>query len=61
VLGGLESIPGALVGGFLLGVVEDVSGGLLATGWEQGVGFLILVLVLVFRPQGLLGRKVRSA
>jgi branched-chain amino acid transport system permease protein len=61
VLGGLDSLPGALVGGFVLGIVEKVAGGLVATGWEQGVGFLILVLVLVLRPQGLLGRAVRRA
>jgi branched-chain amino acid transport system permease protein len=61
VLGGLDSLPGALVGGFALGIVEKLAGGLLSTGWEQGVGFLILVLVLVLRPQGLLGRAVRRA
>jgi branched-chain amino acid transport system permease protein len=61
VLGGLESLPGALVGGFVLGIVTKVAGGLLSTGWEEGVGFLILVLVLVLRPQGLLGRAVRRA
>jgi branched-chain amino acid transport system permease protein len=61
VLGGLDSLPGALVGGFVLGIVEKLAGGVLSTGWEQGVGFLILVLVLVLRPQGLLGRAVRRA
>ena len=61
VLGGLDSLPGALVGGFVLGIVEHVAGGLWSTGWEQGVGFLILVLVLVLRPQGLLGRAARRA
>ena len=61
VLGGLDSLPGALVGGFVLGIIEKLAGGLLSTGWEQGVGFLILVLVLVLRPQGLLGRAVRRA
>jgi branched-chain amino acid transport system permease protein len=61
VLGGLESLPGALVGGFVLGIVTKVAGGVLSTGWEEGVGFLILVLVLVLRPQGLLGRAVRRA
>jgi len=61
VLGGLDSLPGALVGGFVLGIVEKLAGGLISTGWEQGVGFLILVLVLVLRPQGLLGRAVRRA
>jgi branched-chain amino acid transport system permease protein len=61
ILGGLESLPGALLGGFVLGIVEKVSGGLLSTGWEEGIGFLILVLVLVARPQGLLGRGARRA
>jgi len=61
VLGGLDSLPGALVGGFVLGIVEKLAGGVFSTGWEQGVGFLILVLVLVLRPQGLLGRAVRRA
>jgi branched-chain amino acid transport system permease protein len=61
VLGGLESLPGALLGGFVLGIVTKVAGGLFSTGWEEGVGFLILVLVLVLRPQGLLGRAVRRA
>ena len=61
VLGGLDSLPGALVGGFVLGIVEHVAGGLWSTGWEQGVGFLILVLVLVLRPQGLLSRAARRA
>ncbi|MDQ2857917.1 MAG: branched-chain amino acid ABC transporter permease [Candidatus Eremiobacteraeota bacterium] len=61
VLGGLDSLPGALLGGFLLGVLEKVSGGVISTGWEQGVGFLVLILVLVLRPQGLLGRAGRRA
>ncbi len=61
VLGGLDSLPGAALGGFVLGILEKLAGGLIATGWEQGVGFLILVLVLVLRPQGLLGRAARRA
>ncbi len=61
VLGGLDSLPGALAGGFLLGVLEKVSGGLVSTGWEQGVGFVMLIAVLVLRPQGLFGRAVRRA
>jgi branched-chain amino acid transport system permease protein len=61
VLGGLDSLPGAALGGFVLGVVEKLAGGLISTGWEQGVGFVILVLVLVLRPQGLIGRAARRA
>lgn len=61
VLGGLESLPGALLGGFVLGIVIKLGGGILSTGWEEAIGFVILVLVLVLRPQGLLGRAVRRA
>jgi len=61
VLGGLDSLPGAFAGGFLLGILEKVSGGMISTGWEQGVGFILLIFVLVARPQGLFGRAVRRA
>jgi len=61
VLGGIDSLPGALLGGFTLGIVEHVAAGLLSPGWDQGLGFLILLLVLVVRPQGLLGRAARRA
>jgi branched-chain amino acid transport system permease protein len=61
VLGGLDSLPGALLGGFMLGIVEHIAAGLISPGWDQGVGFLVLLLVLVVRPQGLLGRAARRA
>jgi len=60
-LGGLDSLAGALVGGFVLGVVEKMCGGLISSGWEQGIAFVILLIVLVARPQGLLGRTLRRA
>jgi branched-chain amino acid transport system permease protein len=61
VLGGLDSLPGALLGGFMLGIVEHIAAGLISPGWDQGVGFIVLLLVLVVRPQGLLGRAARRA
>ncbi|MBV8600818.1 MAG: branched-chain amino acid ABC transporter permease [Candidatus Eremiobacteraeota bacterium] len=61
ILGGLDSLPGALIGGFVLGIVEKLSGGFLASAWEQGIAFVILLAVLVARPQGLLGRAARRA
>jgi branched-chain amino acid transport system permease protein len=61
ILGGLDSLTGALVGGFVLGIVEKMCGGLFSSGWEQGIAFVILLIVLIARPQGLLGRTLRRA
>jgi branched-chain amino acid transport system permease protein len=58
VLGGIGNIRGAMLGGLLLGVVENV--GVACTGlrWQQVIAFLVLVGVLMFRPTGLLGEQV---
>ncbi len=61
ILGGLDSLSGALVGGFVLGIVEKMCGGVFSSGWEQGIAFVILLVVLIVRPQGLLGRTLRRA
>ena len=66
VLGGIGNIPGALVGGLLLGVIEslgagyigDITGGFLGSHYQDIFAFFILILVLVFRPAGLLGERV---
>ncbi len=56
VLGGIGNVPGAMLGGVLIGLIEAISGQVLGTAWTDVVIFGILVLVLVFRPAGLLGR-----
>jgi len=59
VLGGLGNAPGAVVGGLVLGVLEKVAGGALPqgySGYTDALAFLILILVLLLRPQGLLGK-----
>jgi len=58
VLGGIGSIPGAMVGGVLIGLIESLGGQLLATRWTDVIIFSILVIVLVFRPTGLFGRMM---
>lgn len=55
VLGGLTSISGAVLGGFLLGVLEALGSGLISSGYKDAIAFLILVLVLFIKPSGLLG------
>ncbi|CAN5746022.1 branched-chain amino acid ABC transporter permease [soil metagenome] len=57
VLGGIGNIRGALLGGLLLGVFENVAAGCFGVQWRDVVAFLILVLVLLFRPTGLMGDK----
>jgi branched-chain amino acid transport system permease protein len=56
VLGGIGNVPGAMLGGVIIGLVEAMSGQFIATAWTDVIIFSILVLVLVFRPAGLLGR-----
>lgn len=60
VLGGIGNIRGALLGGLMLGVFENVAAGCFGVQWRDVVAFLILVLVLLFKPTGLLGEKVSS-
>jgi branched-chain amino acid transport system permease protein len=56
VLGGIGNVPGAMVGGMLIGMIEAMSGQFIATAWTDVIIFSILVLVLVFKPSGLFGR-----
>jgi branched-chain amino acid transport system permease protein len=55
-LGGLGSLPGALVGGVLLGTLEALAGGLVSSHFKDAVAFVALLLTLFWRPAGLLGR-----
>ena len=57
VLGGIGNIPGAVLGGLLIGFVESLSGQFIGNAWSDVVIFSILILVLVFRPNGLLGMQ----
>jgi branched-chain amino acid transport system permease protein len=56
VLGGIGNVPGAMVGGIIIGLVEALGGQLISAAWADVIIFSILVLVLVFRPSGLFGR-----
>ena len=56
VLGGIGSIPGAMLGGLLLGVVENLGAAYLASGYRDAISFGVLVIVLLIKPSGLLGK-----
>jgi branched-chain amino acid transport system permease protein len=55
VLGGFGSIPGAIVGGLIIGITESFAGVYLPIGWKDIAAYIILILVLMIRPQGLFG------
>ncbi len=56
VIGGIGNVPGAVVGGLLLGLVEQFVVGYAASTWRDAVAFGVLILVLLFKPEGLFGR-----
>ena len=61
VIGGLGSIPGALIGGVLLGVVESLGAAFISSPYQNVYGFLLVLLVLLVRPYGLFGERGREA
>ncbi|MGN1047109.1 MAG: branched-chain amino acid ABC transporter permease [Eubacteriales bacterium] len=60
VFGGIGSIPGAMLGGILLGIIEQFAKAYISTAMSDAVVFAVLVLVLVVKPSGLLGKKIRE-
>lgn len=57
ILGGLGSIPGAIVGGLILGVSEAMAAGFISSAYKDVIAFLVMIVVLLFRPEGLLGKR----
>ena len=60
VLGGIGIIPGAMVGGLVLGVVETVVSALGYSTWRDAAAFVILILILIIRPSGIFGKNARE-
>ena len=60
VFGGIGSIPGALLGGVLLGVIEIFAGAYISTQMSNAIVFAVLIVVLLVRPTGLLGKQIRE-
>jgi branched-chain amino acid transport system permease protein len=58
VLGGIGNIPGAMLGGYILGLLETFAAGYISSEWKDVFAFSILIAVLVLRPTGLLGERV---
>ena len=60
ILGGLNSLPGAIVGGLILGVAEAWAGGFVSIAFKNTFAFLLIIIVLLLRPEGLLGVEFKE-
>ena len=60
VLGGIGSIPGAMLGGILLGIIETFSKAYLSTQFSDAIVFLVLIVILLVKPAGLLGKQIQE-
>lgn len=58
VLGGLGSIPGAVIGGLIMGVLESLCGAYISSAYKEGIAFFVLIIILVFKPAGLFGKEI---
>lgn len=59
VLGGIGSVPGAMLGGYILGIAETLTKGFLSSQYADAISFSILIIILLVKPTGLLGKKIR--
>ena len=60
VLGGIGSIPGAMIGGFTIGILEALVAAIGFSMWKDAAVFLVLIIVLLFKPTGFLGKKIQE-
>jgi len=61
VMGGIGNLQGAVLGGFIIGIIQQTSDNRIGGEWTPAIVFAYLVLIMVFRPQGLLGEETREA
>jgi branched-chain amino acid transport system permease protein len=59
VFGGITSIPGAILGGYLLGIIENLGVQVISSGYRDFISFALLIVFLLFRPNGILGKKAK--
>ena len=59
IAGGLGSFPGAILAGLLLGIVESLGAGYISSGYRDAIAFILIIVVLIFKPTGLMGKERR--
>lgn len=60
IIGGIGSIPGAVLGGLFLGIVENLGIWKIQAGWKDTIAFAVLIIFLLLRPEGILGKKINK-
>jgi branched-chain amino acid transport system permease protein len=60
IIGGLGNNLGAILGGFLLGIIQELGAGLISLGYKDAISFIILIIFLIMKPSGILGNKWKS-
>ena len=58
IIGGIGNIPGAMLGGLLLGLFNALGAGYVSSAWQVAITFFLLILILLIRPGGILGERV---
>ena len=58
ILGGLGNVPGAILGGYLIGITESIAVGFVSSGYKDAIAFIILIIVLIVKPSGIFGRFI---
>lgn len=60
VLGGIGSVPGAMLGGYILGIAETLARGFVSSRFADAISFVILIVILLVKPSGIIGEKARE-